>query len=102
MTKARITLESVETLTGGVDVALIDLTLHRQDLGKNFRFKLRSTAHVVRLMSDHRISDLELLMDWLKESSDNNKTLRTNEGEIIIFAKDMFKANKILKESETL
>tara|TARA_R100001086_G_scaffold27644_1_gene12815 strand:- start:346 stop:651 length:306 start_codon:yes stop_codon:yes gene_type:complete len=100
MTKARITLESVETLTGGVDVALIDLTLHRQDLGKNFRFKLRSTAHVVRLMSDHRICDLELLIDWLKESS-NNKTLRTNETEILIFARDMFKANKILKESKT-
>ena len=95
--KTTLKLEKVETLAGGVDVAHIDLHLHFPHLEKTLNVKLRSTHHVLRLMSDHKIPDLQLLMDWLNKSSDN-KTLRTNNGEIILFAKEMFKANKTLKE----
>ena len=95
--KTTLKLEKIETLSGGVDVAHIDLELHFPYLEKTLNVKLRSTHHVLRLMSDHRISDLQLLMDWLNKSSDK-KTLRTNDGEIILFAREMFKANKSLKE----
>lgn len=102
MTKARITLESIETLTGGAEIARLDLTLHCQDLGKNFRFRLGSTGNIVKLLSDHKISDLKFLMDWLSKPVDKKKSLRTNQDEILIFARDMFKANKILKEGKTI
>ena len=45
---------------------------------------------------------MRFILDWLEEDSSGKNNLRTNESEIIIFAKEMLKANEQLKEIKTM
>ena len=68
---------------------------------KNTSFKLVVTHHIIRVESSHLISELKLLTGWMSTRK-NKKSLRDNESEVLLFAREMFKANETLNKSKQL
>ena len=82
-----VKLEKIENNFAYIDLHFSNLTVNRT-------FKLVVTPHIVRLNSSHLVSELKIFMDWIKTED--------NESEIILFAKEIFKANDILNKSKLL
>ena len=95
-----IKLIEIDDLQGGVQFAHINLKI--KSFNTCINYKLISTGTIIRVVSDHLVSELCILIEWLRKPSDNKDNLRTNESEIIIFAIEMFKANKKLGEIKKL
>jgi len=93
-------LNKIETLQSGVKLA--KMTLKIKSITTYTDFNLTSTGTVLRVDSSHLTKELNVLLEWLNKSSENEDNLRTNESEIIIFAKEMFKANDKLNEIKEL
>ena len=68
---------------------------------KSISFKLVATHHVIRVESTHLISELQLLTRWMSTIK-NKKSLRDNESEVLLFAREMFKANETLNKPKQL
>ena len=104
--KASINLNEITKLSGGTEVAQLSLTLKSESL-VNFGFNgkatfgLSSTGMSLRVTSEHSVFELKCLCDWLSKESLNKSNLRDNESEVVIFAKDMIKANRQLGEIRT-
>ena len=67
---------------------------------KTIKATFRCTHHVIILESSHNVCDVKIIIDWLNYL--DKKTETTNEGEIILFARKVFKANKELNEEITI
>jgi 3-dehydroquinate dehydratase len=65
------------------EFAYIDVELQIFETKKT-TIVLRATHHTALILSNHTISEMKMIIDLL------------NNGEIVKFAKEMFKANKIL------
>ena len=89
---------------GGVQLAHLSLQIANNSLKNEYilDFELSSTGTVLRIEGTHLASSLYILLDWLRKPSDNEENLRTNESEIILFARDMIKCNDKLKEIKTI
>ena len=90
-----IKLEKIES-----DLAYIDLTINFtigqiNNQERSVTYKLVANHHVLRLKSSHLVSELDIFMKCLGYSKDDKNT---NEAKIILFAKEMFKANKTLNK----
>ncbi len=85
-----------------VKVAHLSLTMGTYFYGEILTFKLSCAGTNLRIESSHLTRELTHLMEWLNKSSENEDNLRSNESEIIIFARDMIKCNDQLKEIKTL
>ena len=96
-------LNKIETLSGGsVKVAHLTLTMDTIHFGEILTFKLSTAGTNLRIESSHLTRELKHLIEWLNKSSENEDNLRSNESEIIIFARDMIKANELLKKVKEL
>ena len=96
-------LNKIETLSSSsVKIAHLTLTMDTIHFGHILTFKLSCAGHNLRVESSHLTRELTHLMEWLNKSSENEDNLRSNESEIIIFARDMIKANELLKEVKQL
>jgi hypothetical protein len=96
-------LNKIETFESGVKVAKLDLKLSvESSYTGSIKFKLNATSLAVRVMSDHTVGELQILLNWLSEDSKDDDNLRTNQSEVILFAKKMIKANESLKEIKEL
>ncbi len=92
-------LNKIETFESGVKVAKLDLKLSvESSYTGSINFKLNATSIAVRVMSDHTVGELQILLNWLSDDSKDDDNLRTNQSEVILFAKKMIKANESLKE----
>ena len=60
----------------------------------SINFELRATGIAVRVMSDHTVGELQILLNWLSEDSKDDDNLITNQSKVILFAKKMIKAAK--------
>lgn len=85
-----------------VKIAHLTLTMDTIHFGEILTFKLSCAGTNLRIESSHLTKELKHLMEWLNESSENEDNLRSNESEIILFARDMIKCNDQLKEIKTL
>ena len=100
ITKSIIKLEEIDKN----NFAHIDLKLNFTWVDgeeKSISFKLVATHHVIRVESTHLISELQLLTRWLSTIK-NKKSLRDNESEVLLFAREMFKANETLNKPKQL
>ena len=68
---------------------------------KSTSFKLVVTHHVIRVESSHLVSELQLLTRWLSTRK-NKESLKDNQSEVLLFAREMFKANETLNKSKQL
>jgi len=96
-------LNKIETLSGSsVKVAYLTLTMGTYFYGEILTFKLSCAGTNLRIESSHLTRELTYFIEWLNKSSENEDNLRNNESEIIMFARDMIKANELLKEVKEL
>ena len=96
-------LNKIESLGSGVKVANLNLKLSVvSSYYDSIDFKLRATGIAIRVMSDHTVGELQILLNWLSNDSKDDDNLRTNQSEVILFAKKMIKANELLKEVKEL
>jgi hypothetical protein len=98
--KASLSLKEIQITGGGVEIAHLVLKLDR--LGKSITIKLASAGHTLRIESSHLTFELKFILDWLDKDSKKENNLRTNESEIILFAKEMIKASNQLTETKTI
>jgi hypothetical protein len=99
----KLKLNKIENLSNSsVKIAHLTLIMDTIHFGEILTFKLSCAGHNLRVESSHLTRELKHLMEWLNKSSENKDNLRSNESEIIIFAKDMIKCNEQLKEIKTL
>ena len=99
--KASIKLKDIQQLSLGTDLALITLTLETENLSKTI-FTLTSTGMSLRVVSEHSTTELMNFCDWLSKESNNKSSLRDNESELRIFAKEMIKTSNLLTQSRNL
>ena len=93
-----IKLDKIEDSHGGSPVAHFTLILQFPPDECNLIFKLSTTGISLRVRSTHLIKEINLLLEWLNKSLDNENTLKDNECEILSYAKEMIRCNKKLKE----
>ena len=86
--KTTLTLEKIEKIKSGVEFVSINAKM--QILEGTLNVKLRCTSAAVRIMSDHLVYEMKHICDNL----DTNK--------VIEFAKDVLKANEVLKQNRTI
>ena len=99
MKTTELKLEKIETTKLMTKIAHLELTLDKR--GENITVKLATAGHLLNITSSHNTGNMRFILDWLEEASSGKNNLRTNESEIIIFAKEMLKANEQLKEIKT-
>ena len=99
-----IKLENIETTSSGVKIANLRLTLDVvNETGRSYIYELSATSMALNIKdSNHSTKQIYEIADWLRKSSENDDNLRTNEAEIIIFAKDMINAHNKLEEIREL
>jgi len=93
-----IKLDKIEDLHNGINIAHFTLEIKLPNYEHGLIFKLSSAGINLRIESSHLIKEINLLLEWLNKSSDNENTLKDNESEIISYAKEMIRCNKKLKE----
>lgn len=99
----KLKLNKIETASNSsVKIAHLNLTMESIHFEHSLTFKLSSAGTNLRIESSHLTRELKHLMEWLNQSSENEDNLRSNESEIILFARDMIKCNEQLKEIKTL
>ena len=91
-------LNKIEKLENGF-VEIAHITLKIKTINNVINYDIISTGSIIRVKSSHLTDELSILLEWLKKPSSNEDNLRTNESEILIFALDMFKANKKLNDA---
>jgi hypothetical protein len=91
-------LNKIEKLENGF-VEIAHITLKIKTIDNVINYDIISTGSIIRVKSSHLTDELSILLEWLKKPSSNEDNLRTNESEILIFALDMFKANKKLNDA---
>lgn len=98
--KANLKLNEIKQLSLGIDLAVMTLELECPIEGSG-KFTITSTGLSFGIESKNSSNEIFLLADWLRENSKNDN-LRTNQSEIILFAKKMIKMSKEIKESVSL
>lgn len=99
----QLKLNKIETGSiSRIKIAHLTLTMQSIHFGHTLTFRLSCAGTNLRVESSHLTRELKHLMEWLQKSSENEDNLRNNESEIIIFARDMIKANELLKEVKEL
>lgn len=94
--KTNLTLDKIEKTRLGTEFAILTLTIKRLNVS-SLIVKLRGGNHNLRIMSSHLVYEMKFILEWL----DKNSVARTNEAEIILFSKEMLKANNKLKDTLT-
>jgi hypothetical protein len=98
--KTNLKLQSIDKTGSGVEFVNLILTLeYKSDYSETLTVKLRGGGHNLRIMSDHLVHDMAFVIKWLDENSKDDTNLRTNYSEVVLFAKEMQKANKRLNET---
>ena len=103
--KATIELKEITKLgktSYSFDIANIELKLENEGLNFKAIFLMTSNGMSLRVTSEHSTKELIKLCEWLNTESIDNSNLRDNESELKIFAKEMIKTNKKLKELKKL
>lgn len=102
MKTTELKLSRIETTGGMTKIAHIKMSLYV--LGKQLNVELSTAGFGLRINSSHTISELNIILDWLKEESDVSTpdSLRNNKSEIIIFAKELIKADKFINSSKSI
>ena len=100
--KSVLELKEIKKLYLGVELAVVNLHLADPIRICTGTFTIESTGTSFRLISEHDSAQLFMLVDWLREDSNNYENLITNRSEIILFAKDAIKKNTKLKERVVL
>ena len=111
--KATLTLDKIEQTThNSVTKALINVAIqfvNPDATEETETFKFRCTHHAIRLVSDHRVDFIKLLVKWLDATSTirtaKGKTvqaLKSNQDEVLIFCRKMLDAHTQLQETKTI
>jgi len=96
-------LNQIENLGSGIKIANLNLKLSVvSSYYDSINFELRATGIAIRVMSDHTVGELQILLNWLSKDTKDDNNLRTNQSEIILFAKQMIKANESLNDIKEL
>ena len=94
-------LSRIETTGGMTKIAHLEITL--DVLGKRLMVEVSTAGLGLRINSSHTISELNIILEWLKEDSELNKeTLRNNQSEVVIFAKELIKADKFINSTKSI
>lgn len=110
--KATLTLDKIEQTTHNsvVTKALINVAIqfvNPDATEETETFKFRCTHHAIRLVSDHRVDFIKLLVKWLDDCNHKQKTvqgaaLKTNNDQILMFSRKMLDAHLQLQETKTI
>ena len=99
----KLKLNEIKNLSSSsVKIAHLTLTMESIHFEHNLTFKLSTAGTNIRIESSHLTRELNHLIEWLNQSSENEDNLRSNESEIILFARDMIKCNDQLNEIKEL
>lgn len=74
------------------ELATVELKLLTN--GEKTTFRIKTNGLAFRIVSDHLINELELLLLFLGMPSKNDDNLRDMKSEIMIFAKDAIRAHR--------
>ena len=101
MKTTELKLSRIETTGGMTKIAHIAMSL--DVLGKQLNIELSTAGLGLRINSSHTISELNIILDWLKEDSESTPdSLRNNQSEVIIFAKELIKADKFINSRKSI
>ena len=94
--KTNLTLDKIEKTRGGAEFAELTLTIKKLKVSSLYEareviVKLRGGNHNLRSMSSHLVYEMKFILEWLEK----------NSNEIILFSKEMLKANNKLKDTLT-
>ncbi len=101
--KHTLKLNEIKNLSSSsVKIAYLTLTMESIHFEHNLTFKLSSAGTDIIIESSYLTTELDHLIEWLNQSSENQDNLRNNGFEILLFARDMIKCNEQLHEIKEL
>lgn len=103
--KATLTLDKIEQISHhSVTKALINVAIQfvsPDATEETVTFKFSCSHNAIRLVSDHRVDYIKLLVNWL-DALTHKKALKTNQDEVLIFCRKMLDAHLQLQETKTI
>ena len=97
--KATLKLEKIEKASLGTTFVKLSLTLVER---KTTTFLLSTAGLNIRIESSHLLSEIQTLMEWLELETPDTDNLRNNRSEVILFGKEILKANKVMQKIKSI